>query len=535
MDSARPGRAKLSGVERARLAGRRPLAPVAVPVLVALVLCCVELARPGVLFGVYAYDDGVYFGAAVRLVHGVLPYRDFVLVQPPGIVVLLSPVALLSRLVGTDAGLAAARCLTALVTLADVALLGRLLAPRGRVASSVAAGALALFPLAVAADNTVLLAPYVALFCILGGLAAFPGGQLAPPRRLLIAGALFGLGASVKLTAGLAGVALVLVALGARKVRSAAATAAGAAAAFVVVAAPFASVAPGTFVHDVVGVQLDRASTGSRTVPVGERLAALTGVSGLPGLHGSVAVSAAIAAVAVVGGLTCLVLARRHLGLLEAFLGLAGVVEVAAVFWSSEFFSYYTYLPALFLAALAGACAGHLRAHLAPAVPTALRALPVFGAVVVLAAGAVLAGDVVHAGRYLAASDVRSPQVLVDAAVAPGACVVADNPALTLAADRFNPAPGGAGRSCPALDDPFGAWLSADPADPPPARGTPPPGLVAHWRTWLAESDYVLLTAPLSDFVPWTPGLRTFFSDHEALIGHARGVYLYLNTAQRAP
>ena len=31
------------------------------------------------------YDDGVDFGSAVRLVGGALPYRDFVLIQPPGI------------------------------------------------------------------------------------------------------------------------------------------------------------------------------------------------------------------------------------------------------------------------------------------------------------------------------------------------------------------------------------------------------------------------------------------------------------------
>ena len=47
--------------------------------------------------GVTQYDDGVYLGAAIRFVSGVLPYRDFVFVQPPGIVVLMSPVALLGR------------------------------------------------------------------------------------------------------------------------------------------------------------------------------------------------------------------------------------------------------------------------------------------------------------------------------------------------------------------------------------------------------------------------------------------------------
>jgi hypothetical protein len=31
------------------------------------------------------YDDGVYFGASVELLHGVLAYRDFAFIQPPAI------------------------------------------------------------------------------------------------------------------------------------------------------------------------------------------------------------------------------------------------------------------------------------------------------------------------------------------------------------------------------------------------------------------------------------------------------------------
>src|SRR6266446_2318187 len=64
------------------------------------------LTRPGYLLGVTEYDDGSYFGSAVRLVHGVLPYRDFVFVQPPGITILMVPTALAAKVVGTAWGLA---------------------------------------------------------------------------------------------------------------------------------------------------------------------------------------------------------------------------------------------------------------------------------------------------------------------------------------------------------------------------------------------------------------------------------------------
>ncbi len=62
--------------------------------LIAMALSVYQLTRPGMLFGLTEYDDGVYFGSAIRLVNGALPYRDFVLVHPPGFELLASPVAL---------------------------------------------------------------------------------------------------------------------------------------------------------------------------------------------------------------------------------------------------------------------------------------------------------------------------------------------------------------------------------------------------------------------------------------------------------
>src|SRR5258707_12449674 len=87
---------------------------IAVTTLFALALRGYQLARPGHLLGVGDYDDGTDFGSALRLIHGVLPYRDFVTVQPPGITLLMVPAALLSHLTGTAGAIAAGRILTAL-------------------------------------------------------------------------------------------------------------------------------------------------------------------------------------------------------------------------------------------------------------------------------------------------------------------------------------------------------------------------------------------------------------------------------------
>jgi hypothetical protein len=104
---------------------------VAALTLLALGLRLFYLTRPGYLLGVTEYDDGSYFGSAVRLVHGMLPYRDFVFVQPPGITLLMTPVALLARVTGTDWGLGLARIITMLAGAAGVALAGLLVRHRG--------------------------------------------------------------------------------------------------------------------------------------------------------------------------------------------------------------------------------------------------------------------------------------------------------------------------------------------------------------------------------------------------------------------
>lgn len=51
---------------------------------------------------VLGYDDGVYYSAATALNHGLIPYRDFVLVHPPGILFVLSPFVWISHIT-TDA------------------------------------------------------------------------------------------------------------------------------------------------------------------------------------------------------------------------------------------------------------------------------------------------------------------------------------------------------------------------------------------------------------------------------------------------
>jgi hypothetical protein len=92
----------------------RPAVVIAASAVLALALCLVQLSRPGRLSGFTQYDDGVYFGNALRLVHGAIAYRDFAMMRPTGSMLLLTPAAVAARVFGTARGMGAARLLTAL-------------------------------------------------------------------------------------------------------------------------------------------------------------------------------------------------------------------------------------------------------------------------------------------------------------------------------------------------------------------------------------------------------------------------------------
>ena len=103
----------------------------------AVVIRLFTLTRPGYLTGITEYDDGVYLGAALRMTEGAVPYKDFAFVQPPGILLLMTPVAVVAKLTTTVKAPALARLLTALASAACVPLAGNLVRYRGTVVTLV--------------------------------------------------------------------------------------------------------------------------------------------------------------------------------------------------------------------------------------------------------------------------------------------------------------------------------------------------------------------------------------------------------------
>ena len=149
----------------------------------------------------------------------------------------------------------------------------------------VAGISLAVFPLAVAADHTLLLEPYLVSFCLLGVIALFRGGELASPRRVLLAGLAFGFAGSIKLWAVLPAIAALICCVPAWR-RQFGLLLIGLALGFVAACVVFFAFAPHAFIHDVFSAQIHRGTSGRGcTHRQPQRLVMISGISGLPGLN----------------------------------------------------------------------------------------------------------------------------------------------------------------------------------------------------------------------------------------------------------
>ena len=182
------------------------------------------MLRGGGLFGRIGYDGSVYYASASALTHGLLPYRDFLLLHPPGITLALLPFAALGRLVGDPYAFALARLAWFGLGAVSTALVfaGRPV-PRARGRRVAAAAFYAVFVPAVVSEHTTSLEA-VGSVCLLGvGRAADPRARPADRARsspLLAAGALLGVATGTKIW-GVA-VVLALVAWSVRRVGRAA-------------------------------------------------------------------------------------------------------------------------------------------------------------------------------------------------------------------------------------------------------------------------------------------------------------------------
>ena len=322
--------------------------------LVAAGLQVFVLTRPHELLAGWS-DISIYLGAAIRLVHGALPYRDFALLQPPGLVLLLSPFGLFSLAVGSRVALMALTACTPLLAAADVALVGRLIAHRGWRAALVACGSMAVYPATYLALQDSLVEPLMCLFCLLGAVLVFERDGLSGRRRLALGGAAFGFAASVLIASALP--VLVVAALCASRLRRRLLPfLGGVAAGFLIPAAPFFAAAPAAFLHDTVVTQLERVPLAGRT-PVATRLMDMTFAVYGGRVAGAVAALALIAGVILVG----LAVGRRRLTALDGF-AIGGTLTLGvAQFAISDYFVHFPAMLVPYPALLLGIAVARLR------------------------------------------------------------------------------------------------------------------------------------------------------------------------------
>ena len=521
----------LPGTPAPETSPRRRLSPVTLAIIVttalALFLRLWQLTKHGYLLGVTEYDDGVYFGSAVRLIHGAVPYKDFITVQPPGVMLLMTPVAALAGPLGTAKALAIGRILTACAGAGGVTLTGLLIRHRGALAVAVAGGFLAVYPDGVYAAHTVLIEPWLVLFCLAGTLAVMDGDHLAGSWRRLGAGGLaFGFAGVCKAWAVFPVlVLLVLLAGMARMPRRALVFLGGVVAGFALPVLPFAVLAPHAFYSQVLVAQWSR--TDDVRISLWFRLASMMGFSHGPDLPRAVllAVVCATVAVAAWAALWASLASRRLPPALEMFALCTAALVAVAFLWPIDYYYHYAAFLGPFLALAVvlpvSRLAGVLRSRRGPAGfagpaggAAAARAayrggLAVTAAVVLVLA--VLQGRTQPDPNYHGVADA----VVADERIIPaGACVVTDAVSYTIAANRFESTVPG----CPLIVDTIGSDYALSHGRNGVSGAGDTPAVRQIWLSALSHAQYVWLSGQWPRRLPWTPAIASYFNAHFRLI-----------------
>ncbi|HKT56181.1 MAG TPA: hypothetical protein VJR25_05360 [Microbacterium sp.] len=117
------------------------------------------MLRGGGLLTLGAYDDGVYYAAADALVHGRLPYRDFLFLQPPGVVLAGAPFAWFGSLTSDALGLAVCRVAFMLLGAVNTVLVAAVLRRFGYLTAAVGGFFYAITYIAAYSERSILLEP----------------------------------------------------------------------------------------------------------------------------------------------------------------------------------------------------------------------------------------------------------------------------------------------------------------------------------------------------------------------------------------
>jgi hypothetical protein len=501
-------------------------------VVVAIALFDLALRAEGIVtrqraLSTARFDEGIYSAAAGGLASGALPYRDFVFLHPPGLVLLLAPLAGLAHAVGSWSDfLVAARWFVVLVALANVVLVTRIAWRWSGWLAGVVSGVLyASYLPAVHTEGHVMLEPLVTFSVLVCALLWVESPLRARTnRRAALAGGMAAFAILIKLTGVVALVALLLVE-GVRAPWRQRFLAAGAAAAVAgVVLLPVLVLAgPSTVFDQVVVTQFRRPGkdVGGGSLPrIVDRIDHLGSYGpfelGRLGRYGGL-MGAALAALLVVWAW------RSNHGM-GRFLAIAVATGAVAILTSPDYYDQYPVPVFAGIAVLVGIAAAGvvnaIRIRSRPVYPIAMASLALC-----LIAGV---GHTVVSVTEDARRDITNPTALI-ADAARGKCISADLPQVLLALDRLPPRD----RTGDRLVDPFGALVYAalrhhDYATTANALHSAPAQL--RLRESLIACPYAVTGGSLKAGPPllWSESTRTWFLERfEAVIDNRAGLTLW--------
>jgi len=172
----------------------------AVLFVVAFLMRLVPVLNGAGLLGIGQYDDGVHYAAALALVNGQLPYRDFLFLQPPGIVIALIPFAALGAATHDSLGFIVARLAWMLLGAVNAVLVARLLRRTGTLAAVAGGVFYAVYYPAIHVERSIMLEGLTNACLIVALLLVLPSeGRSDRPWRSVVAGALLGVSTGIKI------------------------------------------------------------------------------------------------------------------------------------------------------------------------------------------------------------------------------------------------------------------------------------------------------------------------------------------------
>ncbi len=167
--------------------------------LLAFVVRLLPVLLHGGLGFIGRYDDGVYYAAADALSFGRVPYRQFILLHPPGIMLVLLPFAALGRITTDLAGVEVARLAFMALGAANTVLVAVIARRWGRPAMLVAGLVYACWQPAVFAEQSTFLEPVGGLLVLLALYRLIKTDGPPTARAELVSGLCLGGAALVKI------------------------------------------------------------------------------------------------------------------------------------------------------------------------------------------------------------------------------------------------------------------------------------------------------------------------------------------------